>query len=226
MFNTIKTYKKEFQISILTGIILIFFESTIKLLGRYIINFLILISDKFSNYYYKSVAEYDISEMIYLNTLFSTFNFIIVLSALAGLLIFMNTQLKNKIKNKLKNIDKNISNEENNILHNEIKNESERLIKIKDKYSKILDSTSNKKHKFLFYYIFIMSLVFFSTIAFSLTVNIENVTFKKDLIKISPHLSDYELKVIEANWITMNNSEDYNEIKKRISEIKTKFNIK
>jgi len=53
-------------------------------------------------------------------------------------------------------------------------------------------------------------VLLFSNYAMTKAVVNENINFRNELIKLEPYASDFEVKMLKANWVEMKTKADYN----------------
>lgn len=219
--NTIKKYRREIFISIATGILVLYLKPLLDSFGSVLISTCILVSVTFSNYYYTSVALNDSNAFIDL-----TYLLLIELSLLIIFYGIVNSINPKKAVEELiqKTLKKN-SELKVQILQPELKVEKSREERLKeleaiDKEIKQADKDMKSIMRTLYILWFFLGIFLFTSYAFTKTVSSENVVFRNDIFKIAPFTNDIEIKEIQAQWTSMKNKRDYENVTKIVSEIK------
>jgi predicted PurR-regulated permease PerM len=203
---------------------LFYIQPLLAYLGSKFIDKCILVSDTFSNYYYKSVALNAPNAFSALSYLLLVLFYSICISVTIIYLREERNDLKKKIKRNLKDIASLKAQIKPTETVEEISEEA-RLIeldKIEAEENEILESVSKKGISLVTMYILsgFVVLFLFYTFAIKLVVSSENVVFRNDLVKIAPYITDNEIKTIQAKWTMMKNKADYEDVTFIVSEIK------
>lgn len=227
--ETLKKHKKEIIISMLTGIFLFYVQPVLNFLGDIFVNTFILLSDKFSNDYYISIAKNNP------NTFADSSNFllIIIISIILFYLIEILVNKKNELK---KRIEKTLSdiartkgrfNEPESVEQKSKEEILKELAKLEDDSIQIRDSIYKRDNNLLSLYIlsFFLMILLFTTYAINKSVENSNVEFRNNLIKIAPYTDEEQINIFKAKRVSIKNKCDYDSLNKYIQEIKDKNKI-
>src|SRR6266498_2218750 len=97
--NTLKKHRKEIIISLITGVFLFYVQPLLNILGSAFVRTFVLVSDKFSNVYYTSIALNDSNASSDLS------NFLLTI-IITFILFYMIFHLREKEKDLVKKISK------------------------------------------------------------------------------------------------------------------------
>lgn len=227
--ETLKKHKKEIIISLLTGIFLFYVQPVLNFLGDLFVRTFILISDKFSNDYYTSIAKNDPNTFAD----WSNFLLIIIISIILFYSISYIGSRKKELKKNIERTLKDIARTKNRLAKKETEEEKskEEILKelesLEDNSKQIHESLLKRDNKLLSLYIlsFFLMVLLFTNYAITKSVTSANVEFRNDVIKIAPYINENEIKILEAKWTSMKNSIDYDLIKKNIQDLKNKNKI-
>lgn len=225
----VKKHGTTILISLCIGIFLFYIQTPLKLAGDSFIKFLTFTSNNYSEFYYQSVGLNDP------NALSNTSNFILII-ILFILLVAVNMYSYMTKKNLDKKVKKTIQSIKT--LKEELQsNKSDKKVNAKDTLQEITETetTLNKidenlsKLKNLLIGAYISSsfviVILFYNYAVNTSVSSDNLKFRNDLIKITPYVTDNEIKTIQAKWTLMKNKSDFDNITDIISQLKNKHKI-
>lgn len=223
--DIISKHKKEIVISLLTGIFLFYVQPILSYVGDALINGVLLISDTFSDMYYKAVAKNDPNA-------YGEWTNFLQIYFLAFLLFYFVQSIKDKKSDNKRKIESNLRkvglyrekfNRASETKTQEEK-EKEELVKEMDVLEADINAMKERVEKrdtnLIIGYILVVFLValLFSNYAMTKSVVSENINFRNELIKLEPYADDFELKKLKAKWVDMNNKADYNSV---IEKLKT-----
>jgi hypothetical protein len=218
--------KKTIVIGVIVGLIVAIIILAINYIFSYIIDWFILISPFFSDFYYKSISNYNETDMLNSQYTFISLIFFYVFYK-------FTSELSNDVKNKLESYENFISDADNIINKEKNKNEvsenddssiDEKVIKIKER----ILLNKNKLIKLKKYVkVFIVSIFIFYTYLHVQTlyyqiISIECNNFNKKMLIIKPYIVQNEYDIIISDWYQIKNKNDYDKIYNKIKKIETK----
>jgi len=229
MIDFIKKHKKEILISLVTGIIIFYFQPLLTYLGDTIIGWVLTISKTFSNGYYKSVAENDPNLFSDDVNLLQIYCMIYLGLYWIGSLQTKRERFKRKIENMLSSIN-NLKERLNNI-------DSKESFKSKDDLSKGLNASearvlglreSFEKGKRAVTIAYVGVIVIFLLLAAKYTMAVSvsglNLKFRNETMKVAPFVDDIEIKKLQSRWVQMESKDDYEGIIKDLTNLRKKGN--
>lgn len=230
----ILNHKTEIVISLITGMLIFYLQPLLGYLGNYFVKTILFISDKFSNYYYQSISKNDTNIFSEMNSII--LNYFISIFFIGFIIYFREKRkkLQSDIDDSLSSISKTKEKlEELNSDENKksIKSKEELLEEITvfvESTKSMRDSIYKKDNYTIFLSITsaFLILLLFSTNAINSSISKENLIFKNDLIKIAPYTSDSVVIKIRSDWARIENSKDFDHIKKNIENLKKNNKIK
>lgn len=88
------------------------------------------------------------------------------------------------------------------------------------KKANIVIKEGKRTQKILSIVVVVLFVYFGGIFAFNIFPHAVWTEYQRDLIKIAPYIEQHELDTIKSDWVCMQSKEDYDDIYKRINEIK------
>ncbi|MCK5320385.1 hypothetical protein KAJ61_03280 [Candidatus Parcubacteria bacterium] len=193
--NFILENKKNVLISLFIGIFLLYIQPIILFLNKQIIDFLLLISVKFSNYYFLSVAKNNLDK----NTEYRSM--ILCLFFLCLMVVFYKG---------IKVLEKKYDNKANDIKKEKKEKEVKRFLKYKT---------------FFKIFLILWGAYLYFIIIFNINVDALNLKFRNNLVITSTFVENSEINNLKYKWLIMKNKNDFIKINNEIENIYKKNNI-
>jgi len=189
--------KKSIIISLLTTIVLLYVEPILSFVNKKIIDSLLFLSVKFSNYYFLSVAKYSIDKNTHYESMILYLFFIVLILTMFKRIKYLEKKYSIKI----------------------LDDDKEKIKKEKE-----IKQFLKWKLFYKFFFVFI-GMYTYSMLAFNISVDSLNLKFKNNLAIISPFVENSKINNLKYKWLIMKNKNDFYEINNEIENIYLKNNL-
>lgn len=224
IFKFFKKHRVTIIITFVTGLILIYIKPLLDFLGGKLISFLLLISDKYNEFYYTLIAKNDPYLIV------SDTNYMIIFVAFSvyvGIFIYLLDQRKGlkkdasenlvKIKNIKKRITDNNVEQDNDLGEESILSELDKIEVIAEDNVRYFEKP-NRVVLTARIVIVLVGILLFSKFAFYQSISDKNVEFRNRTRIILPYIGQEKINRLNSKWAQMKNSEDYEKIINELDE--------